>query len=127
MISYPLPGGLSFVGRLAQSRVPAVPKPRHLRARMPAFHSVSLPETPLPVSTGNETAHPSVSSRMLMRVAAGVSALIGARRLISLLADRLDAAASSLEAIDADFHRAEIDRLRDVARIVRSAPVGSKA
>lgn len=42
-------------------------------------------------------------------------------------ADRLDAAAASLEAIDADFHRAEIDRLRDVARIVRSAPVGSKA
>lgn len=69
MIGYPLPDGLSFVGRLAQSRVPAVPKPRHLRAQMPAFHSVSLSATPLPVSTGNETARPSVWSRMLMRPA----------------------------------------------------------
>lgn len=31
----------------------------------------------------------------------------------------LDGASDALETIDADFHRAEIDRLRDVARAVR--------
>lgn len=35
-------------------------------------------------------------------------------------ATRLEAMARSLEAIDADFHRAEIDRLRDVARRARA-------
>lgn len=41
-------------------------------------------------------------------------------------AARLIAAALSLEAIDADFHRAEIDRLRNVACLLGGESVGSE-
>jgi hypothetical protein len=40
---------------------------------------------------------------------------------------RLFAAATALEAIDADFHRSEIDRLRNLARALGRADVGGDA
>ena len=70
--------------------------------------------------------------RICVEEMAALKAAADRRRTSSLAsiqtnADRLDAVAHSLEGIDADFHRGEIDRLRNVARQLRRELAGGSA
>lgn len=60
----------------------------------------------------------------VLRAAAAGQAHKKASNATLTYATRLDDDAAALEARDPDFHRTEIDRLRDTARLIRRAAAG---
>lgn len=105
---------------LVEAIIGNIPPGRPLKAEFPRIaRFVGLPERRLRAIWNKENRTISPDELTALRLA--LVSKSGTKAIHETLAhaDRLDAAAHALASIDPEFHGAEIDRLRDMARRVR--------